>query len=117
MFIEYDQSGQYPLASLTFDEFVGAIVSARRADAGFSRQRLAGMLNITPCQVKEIEAGTRRPSAALIVTILKRFNLSLTDLIHEYTDLFSGTRRTQVYDNVIFISRQRTTVENGLSLN
>ena len=106
MFIKYDQSSQHPLASLTFDEFVGAIVSARRADAGFSRQCLAKMFNITPNQVKEIEAGTSRPSAALIVTILNRFNLSLTDLIYEYTDLFSGTRRTQVYDNVIFICRQ-----------
>ncbi len=105
MFVDYNQAGQYPLDYLSFDEFVGAMISARRVDAGISRDALAEVLDVTSRQMREIEAGSYRPSASLMVAILKRFDLSLTDFIREYADLFSGARNTQVYDNVIFVAK------------
>ncbi|MEN2494552.1 MAG: hypothetical protein TECD_00456 [Hyphomicrobiaceae bacterium hypho_1] len=106
MLIVYDQKQRDPLSSLTFDEFVGAIVSSCRVDAKMSQLSLASAMEITLRQVKEIEAGSCRPSAALMVGILKRFNMSLSELVEEYAYLFSGSRYTQIYGNVIFLSKK-----------
>ncbi|HFB2047823.1 MAG TPA: hypothetical protein TECP_00163 [Hyphomicrobiaceae bacterium MAG_BT-2024] len=92
--------------SITFDEFVGAIVSSCRVEARLSQLHFAVTLEITLMMMKKIESGNYRPSAALIIEILRYFDMSLTDLIEEYADLFTGSRHVHAYDNVIFLSRK-----------
>ena len=106
MFLERNEIGRQPLNTMTFDEFVGAILSACRAEIGLSRQALAATLEITAREVKEIEAGTIRPPAALLIAMARYFDLSPSKLLFEYTDLFSGTKNVQAYGNVIFFTRR-----------
>jgi len=105
MYFKYDQATHHPLDALTFDEFAGAILSERRAETGMSREYLAESLEITSQELKDIEAGMCRPSAALFVEMAKRFGLSPSDLLAEYTDLFDVRSSVQVYGNVIFFAR------------
>lgn len=105
MFIECDEISRQPLNTMTFDEFVGAILSACRAEIGLSRKALAAVLDITPCEIKEIEAGTKRPSAALLIAMARHFDLSPSKLLSEYMDLFGVSKNAQAYGNVIFFAR------------
>ena len=106
MFVKFDQSRRNPLDIITFDEFIGAIFSERRVEKGLSKQSLANLLNITAENVKDIETGSIRPSAGLLIQIASIFELSLSDLLAEYAYLFDESKNTQAYGNVIFLSKK-----------
>lgn len=56
---------------------LGAATKAARIDRGWTQERLAEEVNTAPVHIKQIEAGSRKPSADLLYKIAIALNMSV----------------------------------------
>jgi DNA-binding XRE family transcriptional regulator len=65
------------------DFSVGANIQGHRLRAGLTSRELSDSVGISPEEILTIEAGEKRPSAALLVQIAEALDVSLLELFEE----------------------------------
>lgn len=72
-------------------ENLGEHIRRARLEMGWSQEKLAELLDITPTHVKHLESGHRKPSAEVLFSLAKLLNMSLDNLIFRENDLQNQT--------------------------
>lgn len=62
-------------------ENIGAAIRTARKKNGYTQEKLAELLEVTPTHVKHIESGRRLPSVEILFQAAKRLNFSIDDLL------------------------------------
>lgn len=56
---------------------LGAAIKAARIDNKLTQEKLAEMINVAPVHIKQVEAGSRKPSIDLLFKIAITLNMSV----------------------------------------
>lgn len=60
---------------------LGNAIRAARMKKGYTQERLAELLGITPSHLKQMEGGRRKPSIPLLFEIMKRLDFSVDAVV------------------------------------
>jgi len=70
----------------------GDAVKKARLSKGYTQEKLAELLEITPVHVKQLESERRNPSAKVLLKLVNTLDLSLGSLFTEHDDEMNEIR-------------------------